>query len=70
MRNETKVFPSLPSTPAAVITFALCECVSMCVCGWSCSADVVVRQVASRGLEAQNGEMNPEEEKKKGGGEK
>lgn len=25
---------------------------------------MVVRQVASRGLEAQNGEMNPEEEKK------
>jgi hypothetical protein len=26
---------------------------------------VVVEQVASRGLEAQNGEMNPEEKKKK-----
>lgn len=35
------------------------------MCGWSCSADVVVEQVASRGLEAQNGEMNPEEKKKK-----
>jgi hypothetical protein len=26
---------------------------------------VVVRQVASRGLEAQNGEMNPEEKREK-----